>query len=85
MSKEELKRKAAQPAEKHSKNISTEDIVQEMNHITMIHNTNFGRKQLGELELLNALENYRLESIFLNLSDSLRMFLTAPVTVASAE
>ena len=85
MSKEELKRKAAKLAEKHSKDISSEDLVQEMNHITMVHNANFGRKQLGALELLNALPEYRLESIFPNLSVSLRMFLTAPATVASAE
>ena len=56
-----------------------------MNHITMVHNDNFGRKQLGALELLNALAEYRLERIFSNLSVSLRMFLTARVTVTSAE
>ena len=84
MSKEELKRKAAKLAENYSKDISSEGLVQEMNHI-MVHNANFGRKQLGALELLNALAEYRLESIFPNLSVSLRMFLTAPATVASAE
>ena len=51
----------------------------------MVYNANFGRKQLGALELLNALAEYRLESIFLNLSVSLRMFFTAPATVASSE
>ena len=85
MTKEELKCKAAKIVEKYSKDINSEDLVQEKNHITMVHNANFGRKQLGALELLNALAEYRLESIFLNLSVSLRMFLTAPITVASAE
>ena len=85
MSKEELKCKAAKLAEKYSKDISSEeDFVQEMNHITVVHNANFGRKQLGALDLLNALAEYRLESIFPNLSVSLRMFLAAPATVASA-
>ena len=56
-----------------------------MNHITMVHNANLVRKQLGALELLNALAEYRLESIFSNLSVSLRMFLIAPATKASAE
>ena len=51
----------------------------------MVLNANFGRKQLDALELLNASAEYRLESIFPNLSISLRMFLTAPATVASAE
>ena len=60
--------------------------MQEMNHITMMHNTNFGRRQLGALELLNALTEHKLETIFPNLYDvSLRMFLTAPATIASAE
>ena len=85
MSEEELKRKAAKLAKKYSKDVSSEDLVQEMNHITMIHNANFGTKQLGALELLNALAECRLESIFPNLSVSLRMFLTAPATVVSAE
>ena len=43
MSKEGLKRKAAKLAEKYSKDISCEDLVQEANHITMFHNANFGR------------------------------------------
>ena len=59
--------------------------MQEINYITMVLNANFGRKQLDALELLNASAEYRLESIFPNLSISLRMFLTAPATVASAE
>ena len=86
MSKEELKRKAAKLAEKYSKDISSkEELVQEMNHITMVHNAIFGRKQLGALELLNALAEYRLENIFPNFSVSLKVFLAAPATVASAE
>ena len=86
MSTEKLKRKTAKLIEKFSKNFSSEeDVVQKLNHITMIHNVNFGRKQLGALELLNALAEYRLENIFPNLSISLRMFLAAPATVASAK
>ena len=85
ISKEELKCKAAKLAEKYSKDISSEDLVTEVNLITMVHKANCGRKQLGALELLNALTEYRLESIFTNLCVSFRMFLTAPVTIASAE
>ena len=86
MSKEELKRKSAKLAKKYSKDTSSkEDLVEEMDHITMVHNAIFGRKQLDALELLNALAEYRLESIFPNFSVSLRVFLTAPATVASEE
>ena len=46
-----------------------------MNHITMVHNANFGRNQLAAYELLNALTEYRLESIFVNLIVSLSMLL----------
>jgi len=60
MSEEELKCKAATLAEEYSKDISRIDLVQEMNHITIVHNANFGRKQLGALELLNALSEYKL-------------------------
>ena len=85
MSKEELKRKAANIAEKYSKDISSEDPVQEMNHIRIVSIGIFGGKQLGALELLNALTEYRLSSIFSKLSVSLRIFRTAPVTATSAE
>ena len=85
ISEEELKQKAAKLAEIYSKDFSCEDLVQDMSHITMIHNAYLGTKQLSALELLNALAEHKLESIFPNLCVSLRMFLTAPATVASAE
>ena len=75
--------KAAQPAEKYSKDICSEDLVQKMNDITLVHIANFGREQLGALELLNSFAAYRLEGIFPSLSVRLRMFPTAPVTVAT--
>ena len=83
MSKEKLKRKAAKLAERYSEDISSEDLEQEMNRIRIVHIDNFGRKQLGTLALLNA--NSSHESIFPNLCVSLRVFLTAPATVTSAE
>ena len=60
MSKEELKCKAAKLAEKYSKDICSEDLVQEMNHITMVHNANFGRKQLG---LRSTMSQDRLKNL----------------------
>ena len=84
VSSEERKCKAAMLAEKYSNDISSDDIAHEMNHISMVSNANFGIKQLGALEKLNALAEYRLKSTFSNLSVSLRMLLTAPVTVASS-
>ena len=63
----------------------SEDLVQEMHHITMARNANLGRKQFGALELLNAITDYGLESTFPILSVSLMMFLTAPVRIASVQ
>ena len=85
MSKEELKRKAAKLVEKYSNDISGENLMHEMNHITVVHNANFGSEQLVAMELLNALTVCGLKSTFQNLSVIFRMFLTAPVTVASTE
>ena len=54
----------------------------------MVQNTNFGRKQLGELERLKAggLGSFGyIECIFPKFSVCLWMFLTAPATEASAE
>ena len=85
MSQEELKSKAVTLAGMYSEDVSSDDLVLEMNHILMVHKANFGVKGLDALGLLNALAEYKLERIFPNLSVSLRMFLTAPATVASAE
>ena len=85
MTKDELTRKAVKLAERYCKDISKEDLVQEINYISMVHNANFDKKQLNALDLLNALAEHKLETIFPNLIISLRMFLTAPATIASAE
>ena len=37
------------------------------------------------MELLNAILNYGMQSAFLNVCIAIRIFLTTPVTVASAE
>ena len=85
MSKEEMKCKAAKIAEKYSEDVSNEDPVLKINNIKMLHKANMCRRKLRALELLHALAEYRLESIFPNLSVSLRIFLTAPAIAASAE
>ena len=85
MSKEESKRKAAKLADTYFNVITSEAVEQKMNLITMVHNVNFSGKPLSRLKLLNALVEYRLDSIFCNISSSLRMFHTAPVIMASAE
>ena len=40
---------------------------------------------MNPYELINAIHKYKLENILPNISVALRIFLTIPVTVASAE
>ena len=51
----------------------------------MIQIANFGKEQMNPYELINAIHKYKLENILPNISVALRIFLTVPVTVASAE
>ena len=52
MSEDDLKYKAAKLAEKYHNGISCEDFLQEIIHLTMVHNANVGKEQLGALELM---------------------------------
>jgi hypothetical protein len=51
----------------------------------LVHNTKFEKAELKLLDLLNILTDYKLCEIFLNVCVSLRILLTIPATVASAE
>lgn len=62
-----------------------EDLVDELQSLNIVYATNFGHKQLNPLELLNHLHKTNLENMFPNLCIALRIFLTIPATVASAE
>ena len=50
-----------------------------------VHEANFGRDQLRPLDLLSSLYQYKLENLFPNICVNLRILLTIPDTVASAE
>ena len=51
----------------------------------MTHHGNFGQDALDPLTLLNKILKMNFEQLFPYLTISLRIFLTLPVTVASAE
>jgi hypothetical protein len=72
-------------AHKYSTNLNYEDFVVEMQHLSLVHKTKFGKAELKLLELLNILTDYKLCEIFLNVRVSLRILLTIPAAVASAE
>jgi hypothetical protein len=67
-------------AHKYSTDLNYEDFIVEMQHLTLVHKTKFGKA-----ELLNILTDIKLCEIFLNVCVSLRILLTIPATVASAE
>ena len=56
-----------------------------MQHLPLVHKTKFEKAELKLLDLLNILTDYKLCEIFLNVCVSLRILLTIPATVASAE
>ena len=56
-----------------------------MQHLPLVHKAQFGKLELKLLDLLNILTDYKLCEIFLNVCVSLRILLTIPDTVASAE
>lgn len=61
-----------------------EEFVQEMEHLKCIDRGNLEGVE-EPLELLNKITSMNLEPVFPNICTALRIFLTIPVTVASAE
>jgi hypothetical protein len=72
-------------AHKYSTDLIYEDFKVEMQHLPLVHKALFGKAELKLLKLLNILTDYKLCEIFLNVCVSLRILLTIPATVASAE
>ena len=56
-----------------------------MQHIPVVHKANFAKPELKSLELLNLITEYKFCELVLNVCISLRILLTIPATVASAE
>ena len=67
------------------KEVSKTELVGELRRLQISHQFNFEENFLKPLALLNKITEMNLESIFPNISITLRIFFTLPVTVASAE
>ena len=64
----------------------SEGIRQELNYLRSVHDGNFEEKSsLPPLKLLNKLYEFKLHSLFPNVCVALRIFLSMPATVATAE
>lgn len=84
MTEDEIKPKSKNLVLKYNEDLQ-EDLVDELQSLKIVYATNFGYEQLNPLELLNQLHKTNLANIFPNLCIALRIFLTIPATVASAE
>ena len=84
MASDDLEEESPRLAEEYSSDI-TKEIVTEIKQLKEVHEANFGRDQLRPLDLLNSLYQYKLENISPNICVSLRILLTIPAAVASAE
>jgi len=76
MSEDEQKRKVLNFSKIDFQDIGQDERLQEIQHIQMIQNANFGKKETSFLEMLNFLTQHIFEGIFPNLCISWRIFLT---------
>ena len=65
--------------------VDKDELLEELKSLKLIHTANFGQKTLTPFTLLNQIVEKEYEHLFPYLTISLRIFLTLPVTVASAE
>jgi len=84
MSSEDVRFAAKELAERYSVDV-TDDLVGELEHLKAIHAANLGDVALLPLHLLKSLHTLKLDVIFPNIIDILRIFCTLPVTVAQAD
>ena len=86
MSDEEIFQRSIDFANFYKDDINGEELDKELVDLkSLIQQANFGKEQMAPHELINAIHNYKLENILPNVSVALRIFLTIPFTVASAE
>ena len=85
MSDEELSNRAKALTKLYPSDIS-ENIHQELKDLPSVHDGNFdGQSSLPPLKLLNKLYEFKLHSLFPNVCVALRIFLSVPASVATAE
>ena len=84
LSADEITKMATTFATKYLLDVSQE-VVEEVIYLKTIHCANIGKEQLKPLDLLNQITNMKLDQIFPNTCVALRILLTIPASVASAE
>jgi hypothetical protein len=84
-SDQDLMKKCNKFSDLYTTDVSKGELFEELNSLKMIHRANFGDSCLTPINLLNKLTQMNLEPLYPYVSITLRIFLTLPVTVASAE
>ena len=84
MTEGELKRQCSAFAQFYT-DVDQEELADELKSLKLMHEANFGELPLPPLKLLNKLVEIGFDQLFPYITISLRIFLTLPVTVASAE
>jgi len=84
LSETDLENKCLNFYKEYEKDVSS-DLTEEVKFLRSIYSANFQSECHNPLELLNALYQLKLESLFPNVVIALRIFCTIPATVAEAE
>ena len=84
MTEGELKRQCSAFAQFYT-DVDQEELADELKSLKRMHEANFGELPLPPLKLLNKIVKMGFDQLFPYITISLRIFLTLPVTVASAE
>ena len=72
-------------ATQYCKDVDGEGFVNEMRSLPFVHSSNFGKEKLLPLDLLNKFYDFKLQERFPNACICLRILLTIPATLASAD
>lgn len=84
MSDEEIETKSSSLKDYYNTDLDKE-LLNELKHLKVLYAANFGIHTLNATELLNAIHVYEFHQLFPNVIIGLRIFLTIPASVASAE
>ena len=85
LSSSEIDEKVKLLAKQYPDDVDEESFWAEMQHLSFVHSANFENDKLLPLDLLNRIYEFKLQELFPNVCICLRILLTIPATVASAE
>ena len=87
MTTEKLKDEVKIFTDIYTEDVDSSELYSEMCHLKQVHQANIDAKGsvIKPLDLLNRLSKLKLSGLFPNICVALRIFLTLPVTVATAE